>query len=107
MEKSTMDKTRKNFSPEEKILALKQHLLEKTEISRICESKNMQPCLFYRWQKVLFEKGAMVFADNTNVEIKKLKEENQRLNNILVKKNEVLLELMEDHIRLKKNLGEH
>jgi len=101
-----MSKKRKNYTAEEKVTILKKYLLEKKPISDICDQFGLHPTVFYRWQKEFFENGTLAFQqrnDNTAIKLeKKIKELEQKL----VTKNEVLSELMEEHIALKKSLGE-
>ena len=61
-----MSKKRKQFNPEEKIAIIRKHLLEGVVVSELCEENNLQPSVFYRWQKMLFEQGSQVFEGATN-----------------------------------------
>jgi len=99
-------KRRNNYTPEEKVAILKRHLAEKEPVSQICEELNLQPTVFYRWQQEFFEKGSMVFQRKGDYRQKRSEEKIKSLEQKLQEKNEVLAELMEDHVRLKKNLGE-
>src|SRR5436190_12970617 len=56
-----MKKQRKQYTPEEKVAILRRHLLEKEPISKLCDEMGLQPTVFYRWQKELFENGAAAF----------------------------------------------
>ncbi|MCA2968826.1 MAG: transposase [Acidobacteriaceae bacterium] len=56
-----MKKTRKHYTGEEKVAILRRHLLEKEPISTLCDELGLQPTVFYRWQKALFENGAAAF----------------------------------------------
>ena len=49
--------TRKNFSPEQKVIILKKHMLEGVALSDLCDQYGFHPSLFYRWQKAFFEKS--------------------------------------------------
>ncbi len=98
--------TRKNFSPEQKVIILKKHMLEGVVLSDLCDQYGFHPSLFYRWQKAFFEKGYLAFQGNKDTEINRLEKKVDQLNQKLVKKNEVLSELMEEHVKLKKNIGE-
>jgi len=64
--------------------------------------------MFYNWQKKLFENGAMVF-DQPGRESSRQKAAKARrievLEHKLQEKNEVLGELMGEHVALKKTLG--
>jgi transposase-like protein len=104
-----MTKQRKHYSAPDKVAILRLHLLEKKPVSDVCEQFGIQPNLFYRWQKEFFENGAAAFEQSgkrrkTVEEVKDRKiaalEEKLRV------KNEVLAELMEEHVQLKKELGE-
>ncbi len=59
--------------------------------------------MFYRWQKNFFEKGHLTFQTNTDSGTIKLEKKVSDLEKKLVKKNEILSELMEEHIALKKS----
>ena len=54
-------RNRKHYSPEEKVLILKKHLIEHVPVSTICDEYQLQPTVFYRWQKDFFENGAAAF----------------------------------------------
>jgi transposase-like protein len=102
-----MKRSRKNYTPEEKVAILRRHLLDHVPVSDLCEELNLQPSLFYRWQKEFFENGVVAFQPNrssgkSNAAEKKIGELEAKLK----RKNEVVAELMEEHIQLKKNLGE-
>ena len=56
-----MKKQRKHYTAEEKVAALRRHLLEQESISKLCDELGLQPTVFYRWQKEFFENGAAVF----------------------------------------------
>jgi len=53
----------------------------------------------------LFEKGYLAFQKNTDFGTTKLERKVAELEEKLARKNEVLSELMEEHVNLKKNLG--
>ncbi len=97
-----MDK-RKQYSPEEKIGILRKHLPEGAAISDLCDQYGMDPSLFYRRQKELFESGRLVFQKGTGSEKEKLEKKISYLEQKPAKKNEVLSE--EEHVALKKTVG--
>jgi transposase-like protein len=76
-------KTRKHYTAEEKVAILRRHLLNGEPISKLCDDMGLQPTVFYRWQKEFFENRAAAFQT----------------------KDEVLTELMAEHIALRKSLG--
>ncbi len=102
---------RRHFSPPEKVAILRRHFLEKTPVSELCEELGIQPSLFYVWQKLFFENGAAAFESKANGRgVRRAEEGKERrmafLEAKLQRKDEVIAELMEDHVRLKKELGE-
>ena len=101
-----MKKKRHNYTPEEKVTILKRHLVDKIPVSDICDQYNLQPTVFYRWQKEFFENGAAAFNKPKSRQEKMRAKKMQALEKKLQTKNEVLSELMEEHIKLKKSLGE-
>jgi transposase len=103
-----MNTERRRLSPQEKIAALKRHLLEGVPVSTICDELGVTPTVFYRWQKELFENGHTVFENgrkSKTVEDAQQKKMEQ-LEAKLARKNEVMAELMEAHTLFKKELGE-
>ena len=101
-----MRKKRVNYTGVEKVAILKRHLLEKVPVSDLCDELAIQPTQFYRWQKEFFEKGAAAF-ERKNARGSDAKERKiASLEEKLTKKNEVLSELMEEHVDLKKSLGD-
>ena len=103
-----MRKERKHYTAEEKVAILRLHLLEKMAVSDLCDQHGIHPTLFYRWQKEFFENGAAAFQ--TPEPPRRQAEEKQKRIEFLEKKvqtkDEVLAELMAEHIALKKSLGE-
>jgi transposase len=98
-------KKRRQYTGEEKIAILRKHLLEGVSVPDVCDEYGLQPTVFYRWQKQLFEQGAEVFRRSNDTETKKLRRQVKQLEEKLSKKNEVLGELMEEYVELKKELG--
>jgi transposase len=102
-----MRKERKHYAAEEKVAILRRHLLDKVPVSDLCEENGLQPTVFYRWQKELFENGASAFQ--TKERPTRQVEEKQKRIEFLEKKvqtkDEVLVELMAEHMALKRILG--
>lgn len=101
-----MRKQRKNYTPQEKVFILKRHLVDRIPVSDLCDQYDMQPTVFYRWQKEFFENGASAFDKQPTTQSKAEKKRIEQLEIKLRNKNEVLSELMEEHLQLKKELGE-
>jgi transposase-like protein len=104
-----MTQQRKHYSGKEKVSILRRHLLDHVAVSDLCDELGLAPTVFYRWQKEFFENGAAAF-ERTSKRQKKYESREARkveaLKAKLVTKNEVLSELMEEHVKLKKELGE-
>jgi len=104
-----MSKQRRRFSGSEKMAILRAHLIEKVPISAVCDKHGLQPTVFYQWQKKLFEDGAGVFDQLSRKSPRQQSAESRRIAVLEAKvqdKNEVLAELMGEHVALKKSLGE-
>jgi transposase len=101
-----MPNPRKHFTPEEKVSILRRHLLDKVPVSTICEETGVHPSLLYQWQKQLFENGAAAFQNSARPKVDQAQQRIGFLEQKLRKKDEVLAELMEEHVALKKSLGE-
>jgi len=98
---------RRKFTGEEKMAILRRHLIEKMPVSDVCDQAGINPTLFYRWQKELFENGAAAFVRRRDDgRDHKLEEKVAALEKKLADKDEVIGEIMESHVRLKKSLGE-
>jgi transposase-like protein len=80
--------------------------LEKVPISDLCEETGIHPTVFYRWQKEFFENGAAVFQRKTRANQGAEQERIDYLEKKIQTKDEVLAELMAEHVALKKSLGE-
>ena len=97
---------RRNFSPQEKAQILKEHLAEGKPISEICDRYGVHPTLFHRWQQQLFENASSAFEKRDKGAEARWQKKISKLESKIQHKNEVLSELMEEHIALKKSLGE-
>jgi transposase-like protein len=97
-------KPRKQYSTREKMAILRERLLEGKPLSEVCDRHQLQPTVFYAWQKTFFENGAAAFERKN----KRAEEGKDRqiaaLQTKLANKNEVIAELMEENVRSKKSL---
>jgi transposase-like protein len=87
-------KTRKPYTGEEKVAALRRHLLEQEPVSKLCD----EPTVFYRWQKEFFENGAAAFQAKARSDHQAEQERIEYLEKKMQRKDEVLAELMAEHI---------
>jgi transposase-like protein len=103
-----MSTPRRHFAGTEKVAILKRHLIDKVPVSNLCDELDLYPNQFYAWLKEFFENGHAAFDNGRKskaVEDAKDKKIEQ-LQAKLQRKDSVLAELMEEHILLKKELGE-
>ena len=98
--------TRRRFTPQQKLEILRRHLLEGVPVSDLCDQHQLNPNIFYRWQKQLFEGGAAAFERDGKPQEHKLEKKVADLQQKLARKDEVIAEIMESHVQLKKSLGE-
>ena len=100
--------TRRHFSAADKVAILKRHLLEGVAVSQLCDEHGIKPNLFYSWQRILFENAQVGFDNGRRSRaVEEAKDARiEQLQAKLVRKNEVMAELMEAHTELKKSLGE-
>ncbi len=102
---------RKILTPKQKIAILREHLIEKVPVSEICDKHGVSVVNFYNWQKQLFENGAIAFERKTNsANAKRQDDANaakiEKMEAKLQQKNEVIAELLQEHVELKKEIGE-
>ena len=102
---------RKHLTPEQKVAVVRRQLVEHEPVSNLCDEYGIHPTQYYNWQKQFFENGSVVFERKPNkanqrrqkdAQQKKIAELEQRIE----KKNEVVAELLEEHVQLKKERGE-
>src|ERR1700728_2565162 len=101
-----MRKSRKYYTSVEKVAILRRHLIDRVAISDLCDEYVLSPTLFYAWQKLFFENGAVAFERKSGSGDKAHLRTIAALRDKLQRKNEVVAELMEEHIQLKKELGD-
>jgi len=98
-------KKRRNFQAVDKVGIIRQHLLEKRPISDLCDEYDLKPTQFYQWQKMFFENGTTAFETKKSADHKQRQQKVSMLEAKLAHKDEVIAEIMEEHIKLKKRNG--
>ncbi len=102
---SSAKRERRHFSGEQKVLIVKQHLVDGIAVSDLCDKHQILPTQFYQWQKQLFEGGAVAFerkASGKSTAERRIEQLQAKLST----KNEVIAELMEENVKAKKECGE-
>ena len=97
---------RRRFSAAEKVASVRRHLVDGEEISALCEELTIHPTMFYEWQRRFFEHGTKAFEAEAKGTEAQLRERIASLEAKLQKRDSVVAELMEEHLALKKSLGE-
>lgn len=104
-------KTRRKFTAEQKAAVVRRHLIDKVPVSNLCDEYGIQPSMFYNWQKVLVDNAARAF-DTGAVDRERpsreaeLEERIAQLEAKLARKDNIIAEISEEYVALKKELGE-
>lgn len=95
---------RRHFTAQQKVALVKRHLLEGVAVSDLCDEAQITPTQFYQWQKQLFEGAAAAFEKKPGKPAGPSPVERRvaHLEQRLASKNEVIAELTEECVRLKK-----
>ena len=104
-----MTRQRRHFTAEQKVALLREHFLDKVPVSDLCEKHGIAVTLFYSWQKLFFENGSAAFTANDKRRKADATAKDRQLADLqakLQRKHEVLSELLEEHVQLRKAPGE-
>jgi len=104
-------RTRRHFTSEEKARAVTRHVMGGEQVSAICEDLDIAPNLLYRWQKELFDHASAAFevkgrGKRGQNPSHKLEQANAKLRAKLTHKDNVIAEITQEYVALKKSLGE-
>lgn len=102
---------RKQFTSEQKVAMVRRHLIENVPVSDLCDEFGIHATQYYNWQKLLFENGDGAFARRPNkANVKRRQNAYEKkigqLEEKLQDRNEVVAELLQEHVQLKKEHGE-
>lgn len=103
-----MTRSRRTFTAQEKAAVVRRYLVDKIPVSDLCDELGLQPTQVYQWQKQLFDNADAAFAKpgrNPKQDDRKDKTI-EALQAKIQLKNEVVAELLQEHVQLKKELGE-
>ena len=103
-----MTRSRRRFTATEKAAIVRRHLVDKVPVSDLCDELGLQPTQIYTWQKQLFENAAQAF-ERPGLSSKQEDAKSRKIEALEAKiqqKNEVVAELLEEHVQLKKELGD-
>jgi transposase-like protein len=106
-----MPREKRIFSAEERATIVRRHLADKVPVSDLCDAYKIQPSLFYTWQKQAMENLSAALEDRRT----RRAESNEsvarqrtidKLQAQLQKKDSIIAFVSEEHLALKKKLGE-
>src|SRR5437879_874968 len=106
-----MRKTRRNFSAPQKAEVVRRHLADKVPVSNLADELGVQPSQIHAWVQHLLAHAEESFApgkkgrrvpDEKDQKIATLEAKVAKQELQLAKKNEVVAELMQEHVQLKK-----
>ena len=110
-ESNGRSRARRQFSPEQKAAILRRHLVDKVPVSDLCDEHDIQPTLFYLWQRQAFEHLSAALQDGRTQrgQAQTVATERARIAALeaqLAKKDSIIAWVSEEHLALKKKLGE-
>ena len=103
-----MSKSRRYFTSEQKAEIVRRHLAGKEPVSNLADEFGLQPSLIHGWVNLVLAQAERAF-DRTSGKRRLEEAKEQKIAYLeakLTNKNEVIAELMQEHVRLKKELGD-
>ena len=103
-----MSRTRRYFTAEQKAEIVRRHLIGKEPVSNLADEFGLQPSLIHGWINQVMAQAERAFDRPSGR--RRMEEAKERkiahLEAKLTNKNEVIAELMQEHVQLKKELGD-
>jgi len=103
-------KKRRTWSSAKKAELVQEHLVGRTPVSELCEREGVSPSVYYVWQKQLMDSLPAVFerigGRKQPSREAQLEERIAALEAKIARKDNVIAEVSEEFVRLKKALGE-
>ena len=103
-------RSRRSFTAEQKAKILRRHLVDGRPVSDLCDENQLQPSVFYGWQRQLFDNAPLALQrarpGGVGSEQSKLERKIEKLEARLAAKDSVIAEISEEFVTLKKGLGE-
>ena len=96
---------RRRFSDVQKTKAVLSHVQDGVPVTQVCEDLGIHPNQYYEWQKQVFSGLPHVFSRDTIRQERSHQREVDNLKAKLSQKDEVIAELLTEHIALKKKTG--
>ena len=101
-------KSRRRFGAEKKAQIVRRHLSDKVAVSDLADEYGVQPSQIHTWVKQLLDQAEKAFERSSGPRRKEVAKDAKiaQLEEKLTTKNEVISELMEEHVKAKKANGE-
>ncbi len=99
-------KERKRYTPEQKIIILRELLENNIPISQVAEKYGVHTNDIYNWKKKLFESAALIFSGNVT-DSKQTTEKDKKIQSLedkLKKRDEAISFLLRENIEIKKSI---
>jgi transposase len=104
----TPKRPRRHFTNEQKAEIVRRHLRGKEPVSHLANEFDVQPTQIHTWVNLVLEQAERAF-EKTNGAPRVDQAKDRKIEQLEAKvqaKNEVIAELMQEHVTLKKELGE-
>jgi transposase len=103
-----MSKKRRHFTAQQKAEIVRRHLAGKEAVSDLADEFGVQPSQIHNWINQVLSQAERAFdRPSGNRRLEEAKQQKIAfLEGKLANKNEVIAELMQEHVQLKKELGE-
>lgn len=103
--------SRRKFSIEQKVTILRRHLVDKVAVSDLCDEYKIQPSVFYQWQRQVMENLGIALEggrgrSNRGGREQQLARKIEALEAKVAKKDEVIADISQEYVQLKKELGD-
>ena len=95
---------RQRLSAEAKVSILKEHLEKHISVADICEKYRIHPNQLYQWKKTFFENAVELFTQKKSKN--HIDKDHAQFEETLRERNEVIAELLQENLKLKKLSGE-
>ena len=94
-----MSKPRRRHTAEQKAELLRQHVAEKKPVSEVCNEAEIQPSLFYTWQRELLAGAHTVFSTRRAPSREnELEAKISRLEARVARKDQIIAEVTEEYV---------
>ena len=102
---------RRGYTVEQKAAILRRHIADKVAVSDLCDEYGIQPSVFYHWQRQLLENLGLALQNGNSrraegSELERGRRKIESLETKLTRKNEVIAEISQENLDLKKSVGE-